>query len=454
MGWLGLKKRPAHEPEEVEEEPQPLPPLPPVLNLLVPDNAGVTSFRLKQFFAVEEAAEFIQTLPSISGLHAFWGLHEQPAADTNGEAMVLIRATEGSQTVYVVSFVDLASALSFARFEVKRGMNPNLLLIYWAEIVDVDADETGVHLSPDRPPFVHQARSQSNTYVEAPEAPPAPTAAEPEPQLFEADEPGARVPAAADLTETVVPPDQAWEREAEEEFEQFVAELEDEVIEAPLPEPEPVAIEEVGPIAGAEPERMAAEEPEPPASEEPEPVAVAETDIVMAERPEIAAQTGEPEARAVEVAEAAASQQPEPAVAAVESGVAEEEIDIEREALAFLKEASGAAPAEPEAAPREEAAPEPGAMEPPETAIEGAPEISEPERVDGPVAVSEADTEAPPEPAAGGAAPAQTPPSAPVEDEDASGEDLIREVEKILRVKRWDKRDSPFRGFDSPPGRF
>ena len=28
------------------------------------------------------------------------------------------------------------------------------------------------------------------------------------------------------------------------------------------------------------------------------------------------------------------------------------------------------------------------------------------------------------------------------------------DVSTVLRVKRWDLREGPFRGFDSPPGRF
>src|SRR3972149_5174207 len=104
MGWLGLKKRPGHDKDagdELEPEPQPAAPLTPVLNLLVPDIAGVTSFRLRQFFDVEEAADYIQSLPSISGLHAFWGLHEPPPGhqegEGTGEAMVLIRSAEGAE---------------------------------------------------------------------------------------------------------------------------------------------------------------------------------------------------------------------------------------------------------------------------------------------------------------------------------------------------------------------
>ena len=45
---------------------------------------------------------------------------------------------------------------------------------------------------------------------------------------------------------------------------------------------------------------------------------------------------------------------------------------------------------------------------------------------------------------------ASTGPEAPEED-DASVAD---EVGKILRRRRWEKRESPFEGFNSPPGRF
>jgi len=73
---------------------------------------------------------------------------------------------------------------------------------------------------------------------------------------------------------------------------------------------------------------------------------------------------------------------------------------------------------------------------------------------------------APPEPETDVPEPDEAPEAVPVrahvtvpaqhepESEDELTEDLVEEVEKILNVKRWDKRDSPFRGFDSPPGRF
>jgi hypothetical protein len=32
--------------------------------------------------------------------------------------------------------------------------------------------------------------------------------------------------------------------------------------------------------------------------------------------------------------------------------------------------------------------------------------------------------------------------------------DAQEELQKVLKVRRWDERSSPFNGFDSPPGRF
>ena len=32
--------------------------------------------------------------------------------------------------------------------------------------------------------------------------------------------------------------------------------------------------------------------------------------------------------------------------------------------------------------------------------------------------------------------------------------DIAYEVERLLKNRRWEKREEPFRGFNSPPGRF
>ncbi len=462
MGWLGLKRRPGREHENgndpARDELKPLDPLTPVLNLLVPDVAGVTSFGLRQFHDMETAAEFVQTLPSISGLHAFWGLHETPpvqgAGEPTGEAMVLIRSAEDSETVYVVSFVDLDSALSFARFEVKRGMNLNLLLIYWAEIVEVEVDESGVRFVPDVPPLPpYQARSfeatiraeVADTVVAAPPAPP-------KEDLALREEPLEVIPSMYARAEADEPmePELSWEREPEEEFERYATEpegpLQAEPGEVPAeteaePYPEPVAVEE--------PELEPELEPEPVALEAPERELVA---------------VAEPESAAVEELEAepVAIDEPEPELVAVEEPetapvLTQEEIDIEREARAFLKaSANGKKPAvEPESPAMEDAAP----AEIMKIVVEAPPAAPEPAEEREPVsALAEAEAiVATPEPETDSplvVAPANAQKLHEAESEDDAAEDLVEEVERILKVKRWDKRSSPFRGFDSPPGRF
>src|SRR5205809_2279906 len=133
----------------------------PPLVVMIPDVAGVSSFRLYTFTAAQAASRFILSLsrPQRERAHAFWALQAEPAdpletADNAGEAMVLIRSEEGSDLVYVVSFVDIESAQSFARFEVKRGMHLGLILIYWASMVNVVLTDDKVQLIPERPPRV------------------------------------------------------------------------------------------------------------------------------------------------------------------------------------------------------------------------------------------------------------------------------------------------------------
>lgn len=433
MGWLGLKKRPGRKDEEDQHQPQPLLPLTPVLNLLVPDIAGVTSFRLRQFFDVEEAEDYVQSLPSISGLHAFWGLDEPPPGhregEGTGEAMVLIRSAEESDTVYVVSFVNLDSALSFARFEVKRGMSLGLLLIYWAEIVEVEANEQGIRLSPGAPPlpgfgsrrfaqehWAQAAAEAAGEVLPVAAAEPIPVAQapavnaiieEPEPTVIEETEAEATQAPEPELSwETEI--SETFEKETEEEFEQFVAEQ--------------------GELRAAE-----------------QPAAEAQTEASA----EIEEEAPEPEAVSIE--------EPEPVAAEPEAETrTQEEIDIEREAIAFLKASANSKKAalEPETAPHVVAESAPA----PEAAFEGV-AAPQPESAPEPPAV-------PPEPEAAVPEHAEAPDAVPVraqvsvpvhhdhESEEELTEDLVEEVEKILKVKRWDKRESPFRGFDSPPGRF
>src|SRR5438093_7802378 len=133
----------------------------PPLVVMIPDVAGVSSFRLYTFTDAQGASRFILSLsrPQRERAHAFGALQAEPAdpletEDNAGEAIVLIRSAEGSDLVYVVSFVDIESATSCSRFEVKRGMHLGLILIYWASMVNVVLSDDKVQLIPERPPRV------------------------------------------------------------------------------------------------------------------------------------------------------------------------------------------------------------------------------------------------------------------------------------------------------------
>ncbi len=139
----------------------------PPLLVLVPDISGISSFRLHRFADAEAGGAFIHERVRAEvrqGMHAFWALPRRPAAESEQpgsgpeEALVLIRAREDADLVYVVSFVDIESAQSFTRFEVRRGLHPQLVMIYWAAIVRIREELDAVSLFPSRPPAAAPAR--------------------------------------------------------------------------------------------------------------------------------------------------------------------------------------------------------------------------------------------------------------------------------------------------------
>ena len=163
-----LLRRSPREKDKPEEQPAPPAFRGPPLVVLIPDVGGVSSFRQYSFYDAEAATRFILSLSrqQRERVHAFWALQEEPAGvidgdDTAGEATVLIRASEGSDLVYVVSFVDIDSAQSFARFEVKRGMHLSLMLVYWASMVNVVLTNDGVQLIPEFPPRIDGRRQRA-----------------------------------------------------------------------------------------------------------------------------------------------------------------------------------------------------------------------------------------------------------------------------------------------------
>src|SRR3989304_3789663 len=163
---------------KAEENPEPQGPAEPVFDgppilVMIPDVAGVSSFRVSTFPHAEAAAGFVTSLTrqQRERAHAFWALQEAPDGgpdgdDSTGEAMVLIRSSEGSDLMYVVSFLDIESAQSFARFEVKRGMHLGLILVYWASMVNVVLNDDGVQLIPELPPSVNR-NGRKHVAVEA-----------------------------------------------------------------------------------------------------------------------------------------------------------------------------------------------------------------------------------------------------------------------------------------------
>ncbi len=213
MGWLGTRsKKAAHEPQT---EVQPVPviepePAGPLLLVLVPYVAGVSSYRSHAFHDAPAAADFIQTSvpPELRrGILAFWALHQPPTSsspDDGGEALVLIASPDGSGQIYVVSFVDLESAQSFARFEVKRGLDLSLLSIYWAQLVSISEGPEGITIAPEEPPVAATAPASTASQRRA-AGPPAPAPepeAGPEPQLVpEAPAQGDAPPAAGPAEE-------------------------------------------------------------------------------------------------------------------------------------------------------------------------------------------------------------------------------------------------------------
>lgn len=525
MGWLGKRRRKKEEKEEeaeaaAVEEQGPVATGPDVL-VLVPEVAGAPTFAVNSFASADDAIAFIKAsvpLELLPSVHIFWAMHEGPPPDvgpTGGEALVLIRAGDGREAVHVVSFVDLESAESFARFEVKRGLDVGFVIIYWAAFAQVIETPFGLRLDPPGPPDPRQWRAAA---IAASHAAPAATPIRRQPAAMQAgDDYGPELKLMPETKMPEAPPRPARETEpaaapmyAEVEEPEVVAEMEPvEAIAEPAPElaepePEPVEI-----VASEDPEAQVIHEPEPveAAAEEPAPVfeepqvveAVSEVEDVTAEdeqevppaevmeshdevvvhletpieelRPadelEPASQADYEDAEEVVVPPEFATE-PEQAVASTNGHHAEDPIPEEfridapvsstegdeEVAERLLTEALGDAPASEEpAAPTE---PDQLASEPVEAVAD-----LEPAADEAPPVEPSAEVEPPKRKKAKAAASAKGRRSGrdhKDDDEDDEEEiipvDVNEVVEKTLRVKRWTKQEEPFKGFDSPPGRF
>lgn len=443
MAWLTslLKKPEAEEAPVVEEEltPEELPPPHPAgpqIAVLVPDTAGISSFRLATLPSAGAASEHIASLRADirHETHAFWALHDRPIVDasTQVEALVLIRAHAGSDLVYIVSFLDIESALSFTRFEVRRGLHLGNVMIYWAAFAQLREELDGVSITPEFAP-------PTENYV-----PPVPVREE-----IHAPEPMASTAVAEPeiAPEPITEPQPAAEPEIDAETMQAVQEYLQEKPKRRIIEPpaEPVA-------AAAEPEAVV----EAPVIEEApaaEPVALEAAEAATAVEPTFTSDDEDlgpmwPEANAG-IAEAEPDIEPEfPTAVPEERAAIKEAFVFQHKTVRFRPlvtpsklEAIGAENGmliddEPErlAPPEREATEELAArlaMEPePVETIPGDEELEF-------LPLGSAD------PAAGLAAMPRL-----------DDFDIAYEVERLLRGRKFEQRDGPFSGFQSPPGRF
>ena len=173
MTWITtLLRRPT---EVLEPAPAPVAaPTGPDLVLLVPDIAGISSFRRYAFPDATSAADFAgQIRPEVRrGVIAFWALHERPdpAEDTrrqtSGEVLVLMRAAADSELFYVVSFINLECASAFVRLETKRGLDPANVSLYWAGVARLREEIEGVSLIPGSPPLRREREEIINGVVD------------------------------------------------------------------------------------------------------------------------------------------------------------------------------------------------------------------------------------------------------------------------------------------------
>ncbi len=454
MAWLTslLKKPEAPEPvveEALEEAPPPLP-TGPSLAILVPDNAGISSFRIAFSPDSHIAADYIGSLKADirHETHAFWALHDKPIVEEgyHVEALVLIRAQPDSDLVYIVSFLDIESAFSFTRFEVRRGLPLGNVMIYWAAFAQLREELDCISISPPfAPPTenyvlpVHTYEQVEQPRVVAQQAIAEPLYAEPEPQ-------------------PELNPEAPEERQqAQKAIDDYLHRAEKPKRRIIEPTPEPVAFEAPAvvnetPVAGVEPSLAI---PEPVAEIELAPIA---DDDLGPMWPEATPQVN---AAAPIVEQTSIVKEPE-----ISSPVAEEQASIE-EAFVFQHKTIEAPPEHHILTRKEKVGVDNGMLvddEPPPIATfatddavverlaarlrmaNAVPSLADPEPG---VETIPGDEELEFVPLNSGD-PASGLTAAPKLDDF----DIAYEVERLLRGRKSEQRHGPFSGFQSPPGRF
>lgn len=183
MAWLDklLGRGSSRETEEAVEAPAPTPaPLHPPLLLLVSDASGMAAFRLMRFDDAAAACEYVEFWrPSSSAgtVYAVWGLPGEPDGtnrpEQRGEAVVLVRDDRKQDVVYPFSFLSFDSAWAFVRDEIGKELDPNRMMVYWAVPVSIEVDHQGkTHMSPDAPPPCVPGSALAQAEGETPEAAP------------------------------------------------------------------------------------------------------------------------------------------------------------------------------------------------------------------------------------------------------------------------------------------
>jgi len=163
--------------------------------VLVPGEGGF-AFRLLAFPSVEHAASYgFEHFPRrVHQLFSFRPHHERPpeapGAPGPVEAIVMVRDEDRHGTVHLYSFVDMETAQAFVRAEGMRGLNLNLVLVFWSEPVALynltpEALPAPQELSGPPPPVLTQWQQTRNPLFDSltpeGEAPPVSADNVPEP---------------------------------------------------------------------------------------------------------------------------------------------------------------------------------------------------------------------------------------------------------------------------------
>jgi len=160
LTWGGRGQKPD---PDVEDTAHALPDLPPLV--LLSDDAAGPFVRRMTFFADAAAAsehvDFWYPPEHRDRLIAFWALPHKPAEREDGrveaEALVLVRDHRDPELVSPFSFTEVTAALDFIRHEMRRGLDPSLVLLLWAAPAAIETTVFGdVRVVPERAPKMEQ----------------------------------------------------------------------------------------------------------------------------------------------------------------------------------------------------------------------------------------------------------------------------------------------------------